>query len=264
MTTTRATVKKRLIAECVAKMAGKRNFKFISKGFGLMVRPVAKLTVDGYLFKLRCTDNFDSPFIEDQHAADGEVIEVHTLDFDDNELHLSEMQRCKVMYMLLNYLNASREGNYNTSISFRLEDLKAEANAQGAFNDLEDEARLLIKQSPSDEIKAAYFALTGSGSSTMDLIEARNGLIAEARIRPEDVISAFGNDRVRIKFRLQTAINQEYVYVGADAITLIWTDSHKPCLTIPMGADMAEEFATFVISGKGVDVYARLDELLTK
>ena len=259
---TKKQVISELKAKCAKMIGNKRTFKFVSQGYALLLKPVQNIVVDGHLINLRCSSRYDSPFLDEQDDKD--KTRLFPVEFDDNSLIVSPVEMSKLMYLMLHPWNESNGGSVNSGVSFRLEDKEAEAKAEFEFFELEDQARELIKTKPSDEVKAAHFVVLGHGSHDMDVKEARVNLIKHSTEDPEGVIEAFGDERTKYKFKFQTAVMMGYIYTNDDQTEARMANTQKIFLSIPKGADMIEEFATFYKTENRQVFIERIKKILTK
>jgi len=258
---TKSQVIKELHEKCAELIGDKRSFRFISQGYAVQVKPVTKVVVNGFLINLRYSDKFDTPFLDEQDTEN--KVKLYPVEFDDNECIVSATEMCKLKFLMLHRLNEANGANSKSGASWRLEDKAKEAKDEMSFIAMEDEARNLIKDRPSDEVLAAHSVVLG-GDHTMDITGARVALVNLSRECPDKVIDAFDDERTRFKFKFKTALIVGLIYLNDDQTECSWRDTHKSFLTIPKGASMEEEFATYCGTEEGVDVLRRISEQLTK
>ncbi len=265
----RAKIIEKLKSECRKAIGKKKSFQFYPVCNFLMIKPTTSVVVDGYKINLRYSDQFDTPFVDEQKTNEAVRVEMVNLSLEE-PVPIPTNEMCKLMYLLLHPNNHENLDQSNTLLmenatTFYLEDLEKEAKDQMAMYELKDEAVDLCKKGDIDDVKAAYYVISGEDVSQMTNIELRTSLRTLSENYPEDVIEAFSDSKTRARFTYQTAIILTHLFVSEDGTDLKSGKTNNTILSIVTGADMETEFATWCTStDKGKDFLEVLKEDLNK
>lgn len=251
---TREEIKAELMDKCFAAGVGKKPLKWISKHMYEMLRPKCHLVIDNHIFRLRYVKEFDTPFEEDQPEGD---VRLDRINIDEYELETGASDLALNMFLMLNPLNEENGGK-----RYRLENKKKEAEDALTNYELIDNAIAKIRDSNLEQIKAALHVITGWDTIDMGSSEVRLELRKQVETIPEVVIRAFEDETTEIKFKFFTAKRLGYLVSNNEETTLKWGGTEKIFFTIPMGQNLAEQFANHCLSEKGKPILAALNEKL--
>ena len=254
---TREEVKADLLKKCRLTFADKDLYRWLSTNANEMLSPKCVINVDNHIFRLRYLDNYDTPFEEEQPT--NLPVRLKRINILDNELTTSSKEQALNMFLLLNPANIDNGGN-----RYRLENREKESAQVLQNYELKDEAANKIRTSDLEDAKAALFVLTAKDTMSLSSSEIRLELRNIVEYNPQNVIDAFNDEKTAIKFKYFTAIKLGYLVTNLDETTLRWDSSNKIFFTVPLGENMADNFAEFCLSNKGKEVLELLYEKLLK
>lgn len=251
----RLAAKKKLIERCESAGCGKETLVFRTnrRTRNLIIKPVATALVDGFVFNLRYSPRFDSPFEDDQDdtAATG-LRHIHL----EESLRVRPTQRALAMFLFLNPLNGAN-GQYHA------EDKKQEEDENICSMDTDFAVLDRIRSAQIEELRACYNVVTGGDPSGMSSRTLRSDLYILARKSPKKVLDAFEDEKTLIKFKLFAAIKEGYVVVSPDRTSLSWKGGNSIVNVMP-GEDVYNAFAQLCMGENGVETLEILNKRLSQ
>lgn len=259
----------KLKKDCRDIMGKKKLFQFYPVANYYMMKPSTSIVVDGFKINLRYSSQFDTPFVDEQKTNEAVRVEMVNLSLED-PAPISTDEMCKLMFLFLHPSNHDNLDKSNSllmenSTTFYLEDLEKEAEEMLERYDLLDEATALCREGDEDDLAAAYYVVSGENTDDMTVRMLRSSLRSLCDTMAEDVIDAFSDKKTKVKFTFRSAINMGNVYETKDGTELKSAKTNNIILSIPSGADMEDEFATWCTENdKGKQFFDSLKEDLNK
>lgn len=251
----RLAAKKKLVERCEEMGCGKEIMVFRTNRHtrNLIIKPIATVDVDGFVFNLRYTPRFESPFEEDQDdTATIGLRHIHMEGF----LRVRPSQKALAMFLLLNPHNGVN-GQYH------IEDKKQKEEENISLMDTDFAVLDKIRSAQIEELRACYNVVTGMDPSGMSSRTLRSDLYIEARKSPKKVLGAFEDEKTLIKFKLFAAIKEGYIVISQDRTSLSWKGGNSIINVMP-GEDVYNAFAQLCMSENGVQTLEILNKRLSQ
>ena len=251
----REDIKRDLVKYCKENLPEGENITWISENNYEMISPKCTIKRNGYVFRLRYSPLFDTPFEEDQ-PKDVDV-KLSRINMDECELTTPAADICLYRFLMLNPSNKANGGK-----RFRLQNLEKEAEVAYDFYEILDKAAIKIRESELEEAKAAYSVISGLFTMDMSGSEVRLALRKIADKEPQKVLDAYENETTIIKYRYLSALRLGYLSLNETETALKWSGSDRPFLTIVAGESMSDRFSAYCLSERGREVYQTLCDKL--
>ena len=251
----KAAAKEKLIKSCEGAGCGKEVLVFKTNGRirNLILKPESTIVVDDFVFNLRYSPKFDTPFVEDQDDSDSVVMKhIHI----EGVLRVRPSERALAMFLFLNPQNA-KGGQY------MLEDKKKKEEENIASMDLLFDVFEKIKTSQIEELRACYNVITGYDPTGMSSRTLRSDLYNVAKSSPKRVFDAFNDEKTLIKFKLFSAIKEGHIIIDRDRLNLSWKGGNNIINVLP-GEDVFNAFAQLCMSENGMQTLEILNKRLSQ
>lgn len=248
-------VKQKLIEKCESAGCGKEALVFMTnkRTRNLIIKPETTIVADGFVFNLRYSPRFDSPFEDDQDETGSSGLRhIHI----EESLRVRPNQRALAMFLFLNPMN-SQHGQYV------MVDKKQEEEENISLMDTDFAILDKIRSSQIEELRACYNVVTGMDPSGMSSRTLRSDLYILARKSPKKILEAFEDEKTLIKFKLFAAIKEGYIVISTDRLSLSWKGGNSIVNVMP-GEDVYNAFAQLCMSENGVETLEILNKRLSQ
>jgi len=252
---TRSAVKTELKKKIAETIRNKTNFTWKTNSMYQMLNPKCTIVKDNYVFKLRYSSQFDSPFEEDQKTSD--PVRLHRINMDEYELFTTNKDVSLNMFLTLNPGNVANGGS-----RFWLEDKEMEAEVELKKYETIDAFVHLINKSTEDKLKAVYLVITGKTPDGIGLSKIKLDIRKLGEGDPDRISKIFSDKTTEIKYKIHIAKVLGYLKTNSSNTEIRWNGSTDPIVSVPFGENTSNKLAEFCLSEEGESVMQALNERL--
>ena len=159
---------------------------------------------------------------------------------------------------LIAFLEKHPENADNGGGVFQLVNKEIDVEKEGEKEFLITDAITMIKARPIDELVPVAMALN-INTDQKDL-QLKRALVQYAKKNPTTFMGMFDNPMVHARTTVMQAMDFQIVTQKGGAI--VWADTGKMILSVPVGQDAVDTLTRFVMTDKGASVLSEIDRQL--
>ena len=120
------------------------------------------------------------------------------------------------------------------------------------------DAIVTLRTKPTEEL---LMVATAYGMDTdREFAEIKHDLLQKAKVNPEGFIKSFDDPAVKMKSKINAAVNYQIIKLDPDAVR--WFDTGQQIISVPAGMDPLNVFVRYCLTEKAVPIVEEIEKQL--